>query len=91
MKWGKVLKCIGRKMIYFNPDMDLERAGVDGLYRKLYGPEEDCKEEKKKDKKSFFEKYGAYMVCPFGPTRISYGVYIREKRKRDDYKEKEVS
>ncbi len=91
MKWEKILKDIGRKMIYFNPDVDLERAGVDDLYRKLYGPEENCKEVEKKEKKSFFDKYGAYMVCPFGPTRIPYDVYLRERMKRNEYKEEEVS
>ncbi len=69
----KFLKSAGRKLIYFNPNIDIERTGWYGLYKFLY--DEDDQEEE-----GFFEKYGHYLTFPMGPTRTPWEAYIEKNK-----------
>ena len=76
MRFKEAIKRIGRKLIYFNPDIDLEKAGVDWLYKALKPEEENPKE-------GLLEKLGKYPTwVPFGERKIEYELYLMKKEKK---------
>jgi len=70
MEWKKAVKYLGRKLLYFNPDIDIERTGWNRLYKFLH--------ENTQDKKDLPKMSGPYISF-MGPTRIAYQVYLDKK------------